>query len=487
MNPTGNPMPRLLVLLVVAFAAILRLACVNAEFWLDEIWSWELAHAAPSLPGVLTIRHDNSHALNSLWLRLWPATAPLIFLRLPALVAGLGAVVVAAVVARRRGVAASLFAALLIAGCSWVVFASAEARGYSLAVFFAFAALEALWRYLDRPSRSSLAAFWVLSALGFLSHLTFVHAYIGFVVWSMRRFARERPDSRGQVRAMLVLHGPVAAFFAAYYLLAVRGMEIGGGPETPTSDVLRRLISLGLGGPAGDWGWVVVAVAVGVLVMGLSLMGRSEPEAQARDSRTLACASGSERGNNGDVWTFFAAAVVASPALFLIRPQVLFERYFLIPFVFFLLLVAFVMGDLWRRRALRPVVLALLVGYLAGNAWQVKAFAGSGRGEFGEALAWIAEQDDGDPLLIAGDHDFRVRLCVEFYARRLSLARVRYVESDRWKEATWLLVHAPDGERLPMEFETRTIFPIRPAKDFRSRGRMSWGWSVFRVSMLPRE
>ena len=451
------------VLLVVAFAALLRLACMGAEFWLDEIWSWELAHAAPSLPGVLTIRHDNSHALNSLWLRLWPATAPLIVLRLPAVVAGLGAVVLAAVVARRRGVAASVFAAILLAGCSWTVFASAEARGYSLAVFFAFAAFEALWRYLDRPERSRLAAFWLLSALGFLSHLTFVHAYIGFVVWSMRRFAAERPDWAGQLRAAIAIHGPVAAFFAAYYLLAVRGMEIGGGPETPTADVLRRLISLGLGGPAGEWGWVVVAVAVGLLVIGLTLLARTQ----------------------GDVWTFFASAVVASPALFLIRPQVLFERYFLIPFVLFLLLAAFVLGELWRRRALRPVVLVLLVAFLAGNAWQVKDFAESGRGEFGEALAWVAEQDERDPLAVLGDHDFRVRLYVEFYARRLSLGRVYYVERDCYGEAAWMFVHDPGGERMPGEVEGGTAFPLMPAKDFPSRGRMSWGWSVYRLKAVP--
>src|SRR3954465_14588169 len=104
---------------VLALGAGLRLACTGAEFWLDELWSWTLAHEAPSFLGVLAIRHDNSHALNSLWLRLWPAPAPLVVLRLPALVAGLGAVVLAAVAARRRGVAESVFAALLSAGCSW--------------------------------------------------------------------------------------------------------------------------------------------------------------------------------------------------------------------------------------------------------------------------------------------------------------------------------------------------------------------------------
>jgi len=455
-------MSRPLVLLVVlAVGAALRLACMGAEFWLDEIWSWELAHDAPSFLGVFAIRHDNSHALNSLWLRLWPATAPLIVLRLPALIAGLGAIVLAAVVARRRGTAESAFAAFLVAGCSWTVLASAEARGYALAVFFALAALEALGRNLDGRSRSSLAAFWGLSALGFLSHLTFVHATIGFVVWSMRRFARERPDSLAQVRAMLLLHGPVAAFFAAYYLFAVRGMEIGGGPPASVADVLRSLISTGLGGPPGGWGWLLVGVSATFFVMGLSLLARA----------------------HSDMWAFFAAAIVGSPGLFLIRPpEYIAERYFLIPFVFFLLLVAFVLGDLWRRSALRPVVLVLLLGFLAGNAWQVRAFVESGRGEFGEALAWIAVQDESDPLPITGDHDFRVRLYLEFYTRRQSLSNFRYLADRESENATWLLLHRTADDPRPAPAEVETIGPTRftRGKAYPSRGRMSWGWFVYR-------
>ena len=453
--------PLVFLLVVLAVGAALRLACMGAEFWLDEIWSWTLAHDAPSFLGVLAIRHDNSHPLNSLWLRLCPASAPLIVLRLPALLAGLGAIALAAYVARRRGAAESVFAGLLVAGCSWTVFASAEARGYSLAVFFAFAALEALWRYLERGSRLSLAAFWLLSALGFVSHLTFVHATIGFVVWSMRRFARETPQSSlRQISAMALLHGPVAAFFAVYYLIVVRGMEIGGGPPATVGQIVRDLISLGLGGPEGAWGWLLVGVAVVLFVGGLTLLARAKR----------------------DVWTFFAAAVVGSPALFLVRPpEYVAERYFLISFVFFLLLVAFVLGDLWRRVSLRPLVLSLLVGFLAGNAYQVCAFAEAGRGEFGEALAWIADRDSSDPLMVTGDHDFRVRLYTEFYARRLSLGRVRYLGGDGNSEAKWILIHLP-----PDAEESRFVYDGPPylteRKVYRSRGRASWGWYVYQIT-----
>src|SRR4051794_7527572 len=77
-----------------------------------------------------------------------------------------------------------------------------------------------------------------------------------------------------ETRRMLFCHGPVAAFFLCYYLLTLRGMQIGGGPLATPADVLRRLISMGLGGPAdGLLGWPAVAVAVGVIVWGYAVFG----------------------------------------------------------------------------------------------------------------------------------------------------------------------------------------------------------------------
>jgi hypothetical protein len=59
------------VVLAVLLGAALRLACLSAEPWLDEIWSWELAREARSpAGGFLVLRHDNNHHLNTLWLLL---------------------------------------------------------------------------------------------------------------------------------------------------------------------------------------------------------------------------------------------------------------------------------------------------------------------------------------------------------------------------------------------------------------------------------
>jgi hypothetical protein len=463
----------------VVAGAWLRLLCLNAEFWLDEIWSLELGRAAGSWPGLFGLRHDNNHHLNTAWLLLCPAGSPWWAYRLHVLVAGLAAIALAARAALPWGRVDAVFAAWLVAGSFWLVLASAEARGYSLAVAFALGAFVLLRRYLDTGSWPARAGFWLASAAGFLSHLTFVHAYLGFVVWSMRRFARQRRSPGDEIAGLLRLHGPVAGFFLVFYLGSVRGMEVGGGPSVPAHAVLTGLVGLGLGGPGGGWPglpWLLGAAVA--FAFGLRLLAR--------------------RGEDG--WAFFATAVLAAPALFLARrPPFLFERYFLIPFVFFLLVLAHALAELYRQGGFRRVAaVALLLGCLAGTARHALDFTRAGRGRFHEALAWIADQDPGGTVTVTGDHDFRVGKYVRFYTGQLTPAReVRYLGGDEVPPrggtagppnspaARWLLVHRLDEkqERRPPPGETERDAAgqvYRLARAYPSRGPGCWGWYVYR-------
>src|SRR5262245_56886673 len=246
--------------LLGVFAAVLlglalRLPALGSEFWLDEILSWRLAREAGSPAGVFAIRHDNNHHLNTTWLTLWPDGAAVSCYRLHALQAGMASLAVAAWVARRWGTAEAVVTAALFACNYWLVIAATEARGYALAVLFALGAFAALGRYLEARKWPWLLAFWLACALGFLSHLSFVHAYLGFVVWSLRRFARERGRAGDELRSLLGCHAGVIAFFAPFYLCCVRGMEVAGAPPGPALPVVGRLVVLGLGGVnALPWG-----------------------------------------------------------------------------------------------------------------------------------------------------------------------------------------------------------------------------------------
>jgi hypothetical protein len=466
------------VLAALLFGAILRRGSLGAEFWLDEIWSYDLSREAASVWDIFTLRHDNNHHLNTLWLWLCPDAASWTLYRLHSLVAGLASIVLAALFARRWGTPDAVFAAFLMAGCYWLVLSASEARGYALAVCFALLALLALAHYLQIGSRRSLVLFWLSSMAGFLSHLTFVHAYLGFVAWTMRRRSKERRSALDEIRFLLVCHGVPAVFFVGFYLVSIRGMEIGGGDREPVVDVLGRLISMGLGGPATGLGMIfALSGAVFLLGLGLWLLAKRP----------------------GELWVFFAVAIVGSPALFLLRPPAfLFERYFLIPFVFFLLLTAYVLGTLWRtalqsddRLARRTLVLLVMLAVLAGNVRHVHAFVLAGRGEFHEALPWLVENDRDDMITVTGDlhpklpvHDFRVRKYVQFYARYLDDPReVRYFDHDDMPAggASWLLIHQPYERPAPGPFEHDARGnTYRLVREYPLRGRSCWGWFVYR-------
>jgi hypothetical protein len=448
----------------LAAAAGLRLAAASAEFWFDEVWSWQLARGAGSAWDVLAgLRHDNNHQLNTLYLYFCPDGLPWPCYRAHALLAGVLAVALAACAAAWRGRADAVFAAALTATSYWLVLASAEARGYALAVCFALLAYAALRRRLGHGEGWPLPLFWAAVILGFLSHLTFLHAYLGLLLWSVHHYARRRGPGGGEVRPLLLCHAVPGAFAAAFYVFCVRGMELGGGPPASTADVLASLAGVGLGGRAA-LPWLLAAAVV--IVWGLRLLVRA----------------------GDDAWVFFAIAVVAAPATFLLkRPPFLFERYFLIPFVFFLVLLAHVLGDLWWRGTLGRVAAAgLLAAFVAGNLLHIEEFVRHGRGRFHEALACVARADETATL--TGDHDFRVAKMCAFYAPYAG-GRLVYVSRDELppRGTGWLLVHRLDNGYPPAEVERDAHGnAYRLAWAFPSRGRGCWGWFVYRNASTRR-
>lgn len=444
------------VVAAVAAGAAARASCLGAEFWLDEIWSLELAREAKSPADVFFhTRHDNNHHLNTLALHLVPDGVWWGWYRLHSLVAGTAAVAVAARAARRWGKAEAVVAAWLVAGCSWFVLASAEARGYALGVLFALVAFDALWGYLDSRSPGWLALYWAATLAGFLSHLTFVYATMGFVVWSLRRYSREKESSGGEVRQLALTHGPPGVLVVAFYLYAVRGMEKGGGPPAATGDVLASLFGQGLGGLPAAW----LLLAAWAFAAGLWLLRRE-----------------------GEVWVFFLVSCLLAPGLYLLmRPPYLFERYFFAPFAFFLLLLARVLCQPLRAKAgpwfvpdLRSLAAAALLAYLLGNGHLVWRFSQAGRGDFQKALAYVLEQDDGSVVRVKGDHPFRVPKYVGFYGPR-SGREVVYTEDG----ARWLFVHHLDDHAPPDALpDGNDVYRLE--KSFPSRGPGAWGWFVYR-------
>ena len=83
----------LVVVIAITLAVVLRFWASLDNFWLDEIWSWMMARQLKSPLEVVTrLHHDNNHHLNTLVLYAFGPNAPLYLYRLPAVLAGSGAV-----------------------------------------------------------------------------------------------------------------------------------------------------------------------------------------------------------------------------------------------------------------------------------------------------------------------------------------------------------------------------------------------------------
>jgi hypothetical protein len=475
----------------VALAALLRLPCLDAELWFDEVWSWEFARAAATPWDVFAgpgHHHDNNHKLNTLYLYFVPDGLPFPYYRLHSLAAGLAAVPLAFRAASRRGPLAGLFAALLVAADYWFVLCSAEARGYALALAFALAAFDGLQRYLRDGRPPYLLQFWLAVILGFLAHLTFLTTYLALVVWSVYHFARHRATKGSELRQLVRVHAVPACFVLVLYFADIRGMQLGGGDSLPLYVTVGRLLCVGLGASFSLLNGALAAVACfAALARGWSVLRR----------------------DGDDSWVFFLMATVGGPLMLLARQSgFIYERYFFQSFLFFLLLLAYVLADLARRGAAGKVVAGAAVGLIcAGNLGEVVDFVnGGGRGHFRMALEYIAEESGGREVTITSDSDLRVPKMLAFYNHYLKPPlRYEYVGLDEWKEqasrcgalagpsgrlgysqlyaAEWLIVertehNPPNLERFRFPEAADALYKQDAIYEVRAFG--GWDWYVYR-------
>jgi hypothetical protein len=135
---------RIPIAVVVALAALVRLAATWNDLWLDEIWSLNLLGTLHSPAEIVTgLHHDNNHVLNSVflyWLR--PLGSDWLY-RLPALSAHRDgrarAWVTSSTAPARRATSRALLARSCWA-CRPLIQYSSEARGYGMALAFGLGA-----------------------------------------------------------------------------------------------------------------------------------------------------------------------------------------------------------------------------------------------------------------------------------------------------------------------------------------------------------
>ena len=396
----------LLCLVILICAAALRIRGALNDLTLDEIVSLNNVSGIFSPAGIFTQLHvDNNHYLNSLWLWLagdhgnWPGY------RIPSILAGIGTVVMAWLIGRRRSLAGACIA-MFLTGFSYVlVLYSGQARGYSCQVFFAFLSYYLLDIYLQNRSLKIALWFWLSAILGFLSHLDFVTFYGATVPWFAWRLFRLRLRPARIAGNLLLCYAVPAVFLAGLYLVDIRQMAFLGG--TPTTQFIGYSTSLAWVLPPaaqGPWTLAMFAIVAAGLLAGCWMLWREK----------------------SDLLILFPGVILVLPLLLIIvrDSALLYVRYFIVGIAFSLILLSMVLASLYTRGSRgRMLCLALLLAYCVANGRCILVLFRDGQGNYSEAIRTIVQQSTGPVITIGGDQDFRIGTILQFHKEELQAER----------------------------------------------------------------
>jgi len=460
----------------IALSSILLVAAARGDLWLDEIWSIVFARDAHSALDIfLRFHHDNNHPLNTLYLRLIPYGAPLIFYRLFSVSCGIGSLIlIGSMVRKIRGEAEALWAVILTGTSFPLVLHFSEARGYSPAVFFALVSFFALHRNLHEFKTRRLLLFWSASILGILSHLTFIMVGLANLLMNAwHEFGLRDPLPR-RFRRFFMHQGPPLIFFAVWIPFFMQDITIGGGEISTKSEVLAQCACFLLGLPAAaPFSAPAVFLMMTLIVVGVVSLCRR------RDAQ----------------WPFFAALLLIFPFFLfgMVQMDVLYFRYFLVCFPFFYLLLSYLLG---RCRRVCPALLRRLAAgacivMIAGQTLRIAPLVLIGRGSYRAVLSTILRNSPPDGATVGSDHDFRNRLVIQFYAPLVSGGEaLRYIDKPQWeaRPPAWYIIHSQDmAYRPPKELRLKTIGAYRLVQTFPFSGLSGFSWFLFKREPQPEQ
>lgn len=439
MADAGERRLRMALLAVVGVAAALRLATALDGLWLDEIWSLHLARQVRTPTDILRVHSDNNHPLNTFWLSLAPGGMPDVVYRLPAWLASAAVLLLAAAIARRElappgadaaarraGRAAALIAAGALGFSHLFVHYGPEARGYSLALAFALASYFAAQRGLDRRASGWAILHGLATSLALLAHPLAIHAFAAVLVWSALHLLRREP-LRAAAARFAWWHAVPLLFTAAYAWFFLRRLAVAGGPPRPLATILESAACYATGLPHAA-GALALALVVGSGLVGIVWLAR--------------------RGS--DAWAFYAVGIFGAPAALLagLRPELLFERYFLVNLALWLLLASLLLAPLANARGGRLALAALGACYLVGNGARTADLLRVGRGGHAAAVRYVYEHTAGEVIRFGSDPQQRLPIVLGYYAERLPHDK-RWEHVGDWRQAgaDWLFLHDFEAPR----------------------------------------
>ncbi len=449
-------------ILIFGLAAALRLVATLGDLAIDEVWSlWFVRYKIRNIADIFALRHDNNHLLNTMILYVLGSRVWGICYRIAAAIASILAVWLSGRIAIRHGGFKAQLTTLTLTGASYLlVLYGSEARGYSYAVCFAYLSWLSLLRIQEHGRWLDAVAFAISASLGFLAHLTFLYCFAGFCVWA---FIRRLSKPTWIVPLALT---PPFLVAGGLYLFFIRGMAIGGGPETTVASAAISTLSIVAGGPLYDDGALIAALIV------LILLGVGFVRLWKSDRAMAAC---------------YLTIIFLAPAfvLFVTGHQLIYPRYFLIPVAFALLLIGYVLADIWSTRwSRRTIPIGLIVIFLTGNGWWTALLLNHGRGEYSHAMTWM-EQNGNAPATVSSDHDFRNGLMFEFFSTQLwpTDPPLLYVDQRSLppQGTDWFIRHNFEADPPHPKFITDSYGnPYRLERTFRHQSLTGWNWWIYR-------
>lgn len=419
-------------MLTLVAGGAMRVWAARGDLWFDEVWSLAVASETAHPSEIFTRYHfDNNHYLVTLWMYICGSQAHWFVYRIPSLIAGIGTILLAGRFARRWGFVESQAAIVLTSASYVLIVYASEARGYALAGLFALTAFLALDHYLETRKLWAALVFSLAVVLGFLSHLTFAHFYLGAAVWSVVRAVRRGPTVWDALRAVACCHLLPLGFLAALYLADLQYMILGGGPPYSLEDVVAETLALAVGGTSANALFGLAALTATVVALVLLWRARS------------------------DLWIFFAAVIFGSPMLLLVaqRPAYLHVRYFYVNIVLFLVLCSYLLGRIYRLGSRGQLAFAVaLVLFIAGNVSNVYDFARFGRGQYLAAVQHMSAHSAEPVLVVESDHDFRNEMLLRYYAAYLPPDRqIDYHSQSALdsKAPEWVILHSQAVHYVP--------------------------------------
>ena len=432
MSPDSTPeRPRALawtLVVAVGLSALVRLAAARGDLGPDEVWATHLAGQAGAAGSPVGALGTATSPLVLGWLVLvGPGAAPWLA-RLASVLSGAALVAVGAFWSRRRSPVERLASAVLLAFSGLLVDCGSEVSGAAPASLLSVASFAALDGWVHARRALLALAFALAALLAPLSHLAAIFpvaacgVYAAVAVLLARR--EERPPRWHLALVALPLLGAAGLAFLAW--------RTGGPAHSPAGGLqaLRETIASALGLPLG----VLEVLAAGPLLLALFDLVRL---LRGRDLRLA--------------FHLTLAALVAAWVVWP-TPRAPAVRDLAVVAPFLLLLAAAGLDGLTNlgRRGLATVG-ALLLLFLAVNAFPVARLLRLGRGAPGDAIATMLQETSG-AVTVGSDRDEATRLVVEDLARRLgATGRIAYLPADahRGDAPDWLIASSDGPDRTP--------------------------------------